>query len=286
MSLPELINFANTRKENRSGIGHYIGMRRIKLLWRFVNDADAFISLMDCTGTVLSGSCALSLIQAEQGALMTRDMDVYTTLKFEKEVVDHFKDKEGYECMKEIERKTEYNSSAIFRIHKLQRGEKQADIIVTHWKCALAPIFQFHSTAVMNYVTARSIACLYPRWTTKNKSFINPRMYLDNLTHLRTLHGLMKYRRRGFKMSADAFHLGEHICETDERNRKKIGYCPHNMRSTVDNDVLIWNFGPNQTLGDTTITCGDMPIMVWCLGGHECMEGDKNETIAYVLVSA
>ncbi|KAG1880092.1 hypothetical protein F4604DRAFT_1679204 [Suillus subluteus] len=286
MALPELMDFANTRKENRDGIGHYIAMRWTKLLWCFVSDADAFINLMDRTGTVLSGSCAVSLIQAERGAIVPRDMDVYTTVKFETEVVDHFKSKEGYECMKEIERKTEYDSSAILKIHKLEKGEKQVDIIVTHWKCALAPILQFHSTAVMNYVTAWSIVCLYPRWTTTNQSFINPHMYLENLTHLRTLHVLMKYRRRGFTVSADPFHLGEHVCETRGRSKKKSGYCPHSMRSTVDNDVLIWDFGPTQMLGKTTITCRDMPIMVWCLGGHKCMEGDKNEMIVYMIVSA
>lgn len=286
MALPDLIDFASTRRENKDGIAHYIAMRRIKLFWRFVVDADAFINLLDRTGSVVSGSCALTLLQAEREAIVGCDMDVYTTEKFETEVLDHFKEREGYKCMEEVKKKTEYDSSAILKMHKLQNEDMEVDIIVTDWKCALAPVVQFHSTAVMNYITARSIVCLYPRWTTANKSLVNPRMYLENLTHLRTLHVLMKYRRRGFRVSADPFHLGEHMCEREDGSRSKGGYCPHAMRSTVDDDVLRWDFGPMKTLGDTTITCQDMPIMMWCLGGYECVEGDKDVTISYMLVAA
>ncbi|KAG1839108.1 hypothetical protein DFJ58DRAFT_630013, partial [Suillus subalutaceus] len=132
-----------------------------------------------------------------------RDMDVYITEKFETEVLNHFKEKEGYECTQEMVTKTEYESSTICKIHKLVRGEKQVNVIVTDWRCALAPILQFHSTAVMNYITASSIVCLYPRWTTTNRSLIHPRIYLENLTHLSMLYVLMKYRRRGFKVSAE-----------------------------------------------------------------------------------
>lgn len=181
---------------------------------------------------------------------------------------------------------TDYDSSAICKIYKLVRGERKVDIIITDWKCALAPILQFHSTAVMNYITARSIVCLYPHWATANKSFIHPRLYLEHMTHLRTVHILMKYKRRRFLLSADPFHLGEYVCEGGEEDGRKSRYCPHALRSTVDRDVLMWDFGPTQTLGNTTITCQDMPIMVWCLGGHECVEGDKDETISYMLVSA
>ncbi|KAG1851155.1 hypothetical protein F4604DRAFT_1542189, partial [Suillus subluteus] len=132
-----------------------------------------------------------------------RDMDIYTTEKFETEVLDHLKNVEGYECTKEMVRKTDYGNTAIFKVHKLVRGELQVDIIITHWTCALAPILQFHSTTVMNYVTVCSIVCLYPHWTTVNKGFIHPQMYLENRTHLHTLYGLMKYKRQGFLLSAN-----------------------------------------------------------------------------------
>ncbi|KAG2127796.1 hypothetical protein BD769DRAFT_1356915, partial [Suillus cothurnatus] len=242
--------------------------------------------LLNKTGSVVSGSCVLSLVQAERGGTIPKDMDVYITEKYEAEVLNHFKEEEGYECTQEMVTKPEYESSVVYKIHKLVKKNKQVDVIITHWKCAIAPILQFHSTAVMNYITADSIVCLYPRWTTANKSLIHPRMYLENLTHLSMLNALMKYQKRGFHMSAEPFHLGDHVCEEGQDNRKKSGYCPHALRSTVDGEIFRWNFRLTQTLGNTTIMCHDLPIMVWCLGGHECVEGNKDETISFMLVSA
>ncbi|KAG2148937.1 hypothetical protein DEU56DRAFT_712029, partial [Suillus clintonianus] len=159
--------------------------------------------VLDCTGSLVSGSSALCLVQAEAEAVMTQDLDFYVTEPFEAEVVKHFKENEGYVSKQDVVKKPEYDSSAISKIIKLAKGEKKVDIIITHWTCAITPILQFHSTAVMNYVTARSIVCLYPRWTTANMSFVNPQMYVCAKTNLRTVDVLMKYIRRGFKISAD-----------------------------------------------------------------------------------
>ncbi|KAG2145275.1 hypothetical protein DEU56DRAFT_754131 [Suillus clintonianus] len=286
MPLPDLITFAKTRRQNQDGIAYYMAMRRTKLFMRFVDDTNALIELLDRTGTVISGSSALSLVQPKRRAIVVRDLDVYTTEKFEDEVLKHFVEKERYEKKLEVPRKTEYESTAITKIYKLQNGQKQVDVIVSDWSCTLAPILEFHSTAVMNYITARSIVCLYPRWTAANKSMINPRLYLQNKTHMRTVYVLMKYRKRGFDLSADALYFGDHLCEGEKNTGGKDGYCPHVIRSTVDDEVISWNFGPTKMLGNTTITCQDMPIMVWCLGGQECVEGDKEITLSFALVSA
>lgn len=82
---------------------------------------------------------------------------------------------------------------------------------------------------------------------------------------LKTVDGLMKYVRRGFRISADPFRLADHDCGEEVIDSPKTGYCPHKLRSTVDEEVLRSN-----TEG----------IMVWCLGGWQCKEGDKEETIS------
>ncbi|KAG2345047.1 hypothetical protein BDR05DRAFT_860567, partial [Suillus weaverae] len=166
----------------------------------FVDNAEDLVALLDHTATVISGSSVLSLVQAKHGAIIVCDMDVYTMEKFEGEVLKHFKEKEGYKSMQEVVKKTEYSSLAISKIVKLSKGEKEVDLIISDWSCSLAPILQFHTMAVMNYITACSIVCLYLWWTTANKSFINPQMYLKDMTHLHTVHVLMKYKRRGFQV--------------------------------------------------------------------------------------
>ncbi|KAG1722486.1 hypothetical protein EDB19DRAFT_1916662 [Suillus lakei] len=286
MTLPDLMTFAETRSENKEGIKEYIAKRRERLFRSFVDNVDDLVALLDRTGTVISGSSALSLVQAEAEAFVARDMDVYTTESFEEIIVMHFKEKEGYIGVRDIMRQNHYDNSSIAKIFKLEKGEKKVDIMVTHWSCALAPIIQFHTTCVMNYITARSLVCLYPRWTTMHEGFVNPRLYVDGNTNLGTVDALMKYVRRGFKISADPWKLGDHDCGDEETGGKKIGYCPHKLRSTIDDEVLCWEFGPMLTLEGTTITCEDLGIMAWCLGGYECRDGDKEETMSVLFVSA
>ncbi|KAG1753296.1 hypothetical protein EDB19DRAFT_1627122 [Suillus lakei] len=278
--------FAQTRIKNQEGITEYIAKRHAGLFRAYVHDVDALIKVLDCTGSLVSGSSALSLVQAEAQAIMTQDMDFYVTEPFEAEVARHFKDKEGYVSKQDVKKKPEYDSSAISKIIKLAKGDKKIDVITTHWTCAIAPILQFHSTAVMNYITAQSIVCLYPRWTAASMSFVNLQMYLNAKTNLCMVEVLMKYIRRGFKISADSFRLGDHDCEENKEDSKQSGYCPHKIRSMVDNEVLKWDFRPMQTLGDTSITCQDMRVMAWCLRGFECADGNKEATISYMLVMA
>ncbi|KAG1743509.1 hypothetical protein EDB19DRAFT_1633303 [Suillus lakei] len=115
-------------------------------------------------------------------------------------------------------RQNQYDNSSIAKIFKLEKGEKKVDIMVTHWSCALAPIIQFHTMCVMNYITARSLVCLYPCWTTMHEGFVNPHLYVNGNTNLGTVDTLMKYVRRGFKISVDPWKLGDHECG-DEENR-------------------------------------------------------------------
>ncbi|KAG1894175.1 uncharacterized protein F5891DRAFT_985289 [Suillus fuscotomentosus] len=284
LGLSDLITLAETRNENKEGIKDYIAKRRVKLFRSFVDDVDGLLSMMEDTGSVVSGSSALSLIRPEAEELRARDMDVYVTEAFEEEVLKHLKEKEGYAGAGDVVLKQEYNDSAMAKIFKLEKGEKKVDVIVTHWTAAVVPILQFHMTSVMNYITADSLVCLYPRWTTEKKGFINPRLYLEGKSTLHTVEGLMKYVGRGFKIRADPLQLGEHNCEDNTDNQG--GYCPHKLRSTVDDKVMQWNYSPTKTLGETTIVCQTMPVMVWCLGGYECAVGNKDETMSMMFVCA
>jgi hypothetical protein len=285
LALPSLKILAETRNENKQGVEYYITKRWERLLRSFMDDVDEWINVMEHTSTVISGSNALKLVQAEAGSIITDDLDVYATEEFAKNILDHLKEKEGYSGIKDVVCNTDYGSASITKIYKLKKGEKKIDIIVTHWKCAITPILQFHTTSVMNYVTAHALVCLYPRWTCENKGFINPRLYQEGRTNLNVVNGVMKYIKRGFRISADPFRLVDHECNEDVKDSPKTGYCPHKLRSTVDEEVLRWNFQDAGTLGATTVTCENEGIMVWCLGGWECKDGYKDETLSLMFVS-
>ncbi|KIN98976.1 hypothetical protein M404DRAFT_92790, partial [Pisolithus tinctorius Marx 270] len=52
-------------------------------------------------------------------------------------------------------------------------GHKLIDIIVSKTTSALSPIFQFHSTAIMNFFSANSLFCAYPSLTQCHHTMIN-----------------------------------------------------------------------------------------------------------------
>ncbi|KAG1844561.1 hypothetical protein C8R48DRAFT_544869, partial [Suillus tomentosus] len=161
------------------------------------------LTLLDRTGSIVSGSSVLHLVQAKATAVHLRDMDVYATIEFENIVMEYFKMTEGYKVVNKSSRKDGYDSSAVIKVYKLEREGKKVDIIFTDMASAIVPILQYHSTAVMNYITARSLISLYPRWTTEKKSLVNPRLYSENCTNIRSVLALMKYVRRGFHMTTE-----------------------------------------------------------------------------------
>ncbi|KAG2752531.1 hypothetical protein P692DRAFT_201663656, partial [Suillus brevipes Sb2] len=159
--------------------------------------------LMERTGTVISGSSALHLFQAKSKAVALQDLDIYVTREFEEIVLEHLKEVEGYKVKKTATRRIDYDSSAITKVHKLAHKKKKIDVIITDWASAIVPILQYHSTVVMNYITARTFVSLYPKWTNQMKSLVNPCIYMDDKSNLRTALALMKYIRRGFDVSAE-----------------------------------------------------------------------------------
>jgi hypothetical protein len=279
LTLPDLICFADTRRENAVSVSEYMDGQHKMLLQTFVEDIRGFNELLDATGTVISGSSALHLFQAKVNALKLGDMDLYVTHEFEEEVINYLKTTEKYKVEHKSERKEEYDSAAIKKIFKLEREGKKMDVIITDWASSIIPILQFHSTVVMNYITARSVVSLYPNWTKENKGLVNPRMYLENTTNLRTVIALMKYANRGYNLSAEPFDLGIHNCDMN-------GYCPRSFRNTIDEDTLHWDFKKIKTMGETVVACQDMAVVTWQLGGEDCEEEGDQRALAYIGVGA
>ncbi|KAG2028953.1 hypothetical protein BDR03DRAFT_824753, partial [Suillus americanus] len=153
--------------------------------------------------TMISRSSALHLFQAKSGAVAVKDMDIYATHEFEEEILNHFKTQEGYKVTLISHRKTEYDSSVVNKVYKMEKETKKVDLIITEWASTIMPILQYHSTAVMNYMTACTFISLYPKWIKDMKSLVNPRMYLQDTTNIRTVEALMKYVGRGFNITAE-----------------------------------------------------------------------------------
>ncbi|KAG1893300.1 uncharacterized protein F5891DRAFT_985967 [Suillus fuscotomentosus] len=279
LPLPDLARFSETRTGNQIDVANYMVRRRDNIFKTFVDDIPLFIQLLKFTESIISGSNALNLIMPQSQQVVAHNIDVYTTEQYELVVVEYLKNQEGYTVADKISPKPKYDGSAIARIYKLENGEKKIDIIVTHWKCVIAPVLQFHSTIVMNYITADDIVCMYPKWTCNRKGFINPQLYMEDKTNLRTVEALMKYTKQGFRLCAEPFQLGVHNCS------RSIN-CPHATRTTVDERMFHWNINNGTAVRTTMMDCWDMPIIVWSLGGHGCMTESNRRSLNHILVAA
>jgi hypothetical protein len=63
-----------------------------------------------------------------------------------------------------------YNSDVLDTIVVLSKpgwGCK-INVLESSLPCAEAPVFFFHSTLVMNVLTAKGVICFYPQWTLRN----------------------------------------------------------------------------------------------------------------------
>ncbi|KIK21720.1 hypothetical protein PISMIDRAFT_103556 [Pisolithus microcarpus 441] len=58
-----------------------------------------------------------------------------------------------------------YPHSHILTIFTLYRKTSKIDVIVSNSTTAISPIFQYHSTVLMNFITTHSVFCAYPQLT-------------------------------------------------------------------------------------------------------------------------
>ncbi|KAI6021764.1 hypothetical protein BKA83DRAFT_121964 [Pisolithus microcarpus] len=55
----------------------------------------------------------------------------------------------------------------------LCKGQTKIDVVISRTSTVLSPTFQFHSTAVMNFVSTDTIFCSCPRLTLWGLSMVN-----------------------------------------------------------------------------------------------------------------
>ncbi|KIN94092.1 hypothetical protein M404DRAFT_73349, partial [Pisolithus tinctorius Marx 270] len=128
---------------------------------------------------VISGSLALHMVlPANSCAWTPSDLDIYNA----KACLSHFHHAltfsecllAGYNVIRETRvDASSYNMSTIRSILTFSNGTHYIDVIVSKTSTALSPLFQFHSTAVMNFISADTIFCAYPNLTFNHCALIN-----------------------------------------------------------------------------------------------------------------
>jgi hypothetical protein len=109
------------------------------------------------------------------------------------------------------------------------------------------PAVSFDSCHELHHSTFAGVTL--PTVDQREKSLVNPQMYIADRTNIGTILALMKYVCCGFHITTEVLELGRHNCQEST-------YCPHTTRNTMDEDLLHWDFKPVNTVGNIIIpTC-------------------------------
>ena len=112
-----------------------------------------------------------------------------------------------------------YSSSDIFSVMMFTNKHNKINVVISTSLCAVSPIFDFHSTAIMNFISADSIFSTYPSLTFQGLTMINGAQLYNGSLCAVGMAALKKYKERGFKfISCPAAHRYACACKSNNRS--------------------------------------------------------------------
>ncbi|KAH7905060.1 hypothetical protein BJ138DRAFT_1118830 [Hygrophoropsis aurantiaca] len=263
MSMSELLGFSSACKDHRTWVLQYLNRRIHNSLTVFISSPAALLDTMRFTSAVISGSFALAMfLPAAAVNWNIADLNIYTRdIHYNQLVLLLLRD--GYKVNYGGYRAApaNYYNPAVKGIITLNKGNQSVEIIISRTDSSIRPIFYFHSTVMMNFLTADSLFVAYPRLISHRRGLTNPLSRWDSET---TRIAVDKYRQRGYTIT-DGRYNENHICE-------KHVWCTEHTRTTHDKGCLQLQLDrPN------TVTLAAIPrqtqLVVWFFGGKSCRVG-------------
>lgn len=129
-------------------------------------DGNATLLMLDSTDSVMSGSAALKI--CDPMSWMPGDLDFYCPLGRLQQVRTFFSNLQytRTDTPNMSAQDPLYTSKTLIHtVVIMEKDGKHINIIESSVPSAIAPIFAFHSTLLMNVVTARGVLCFYPSMT-------------------------------------------------------------------------------------------------------------------------
>jgi hypothetical protein len=201
-----------------------------RLLNRHFRSPRKLRDIMRRIGAVISGSLVLWLIDSRRDSWEPGDLDFYVPRNTTQTMID-FLLQEGYQVVPAPEGETHggpyIRLGHLASVTKLVKGDLKIDLLESLSQSSVVPVTLFHSTAVMNYITADSISMLYPKLTFSRMAVrCNPdRRSVTSWER--------KYFRRSFHLfSSDKVYSTFHDV-----------LCKQLARKTGDDLCLFFNFG-------------------------------------------
>ena len=235
----------------------YISHRMDLAIHHFFTDIESFQQMLQSCDAVVSGSSVLHiLLPAKTTSWVPTDLNIYVSYVHYHYLTVLLKD-HGYHMIREGKvNVSQYCFSLIRTITTFANGDLQIDIIISKKAGGLTPIFQFHSTTVMNFFGPDHFFCVYPALTLKHLAKVNPGpLYLGRFCH-RTIDALLKYVGHGFRYtSCESRCLSKYSCKSVVQSHRWQVYvdrspqfplCLHNSSWLVS---ALWHFGHPVVIG-------------------------------------
>lgn len=279
LGITTLVIYGQAAKSVLYQVRIHINRRLHTILARTGIAPDIMLQLLSDSHSVISGSTVLSfMLPYGERTWTPKDLDLYTNKAGYTCVISALAH-HGYSINKVYTGYTAGNSQhdttpeaigfGIDRVINMRNTlDHSIDVIISVDKSPFIPIFNFHSTALMNFISGKGFFCAYPRLTSSQMSVVNPLGFpgLDTPT-ARIQACIQKYEERGFRFIYP--YTSGPLCSL-------IGCysdsCIDPVRHTQDGQCLYFRFsnGVGESTQEHVRTYIRGYNIKWCLGAKSC----------------
>ena len=299
----DLLMFAATAKHHFVAIHAHIRMRCLHLVRPFIGIPENLMLIMRTTGALISGSSVLSVLEP-CSTWKPNDLDIYVPRGYHRTIIKLF-ELEGFvvtsgrqhlSSLASTAVALDYTGGGIAFIIKMAKDSRLVDIVVSQQgQPPFYCIARFHSTAVMNFISADGLFSAYPILTNSGISLANkiPHASAPDRPTAKLIIAYNKYRERGYNICnipdiASLANLSPNVRSHLPHNCKYSYSCPQTLRSTFDRGCM---FSPFSKVDRTEVLQSGIPKhglyrqemgVAWCIGAEPC---DRNVPILCPFVS-
>ncbi|KAF8443750.1 hypothetical protein L210DRAFT_861889 [Boletus edulis BED1] len=228
----------------------------------------SFLASLHASHAVISSSAALQLLfSLETSSWKANDLDLYVAFGQMSPLHD-FLINAGF-SRSNPPFSPAYSLGSIRTITTYHSENWKVNIIESRTHSPLSPIFEFHLSSSMNFISADSFFSTYPSLTARCCAIVNPMLFDLGNVRIGTLNALLKYCRRGFEIRSPAqYHLMSHRVG-DPHNCGMSITCSETPRRSNDSYCLYLR------VPGVVKQCDEheevFPLVKWQLGGQRCM---------------
>lgn len=234
-SIPDLRLLAATNSVYHDIVFNHIPTRANDLFHAFDMDPVLMRDTLRLTHSVVSGSSALAVVMP--WSFRPNDLDIYVPSTYSAQLLNLLHQRFDYV---QIPLTHDYSTSDdIAAVYNMKKRNNLIQVIATTWENPLRTIYHFHSTAVMNFISAQGIYCAYPRLTTQYCGLMNRHQIARTGQTAAAVYAIIKkYRDCGFALRADLHSWPDyrgHVCAV-------YGSCPLTDRRLNDRFAMFHEF--------------------------------------------